>query len=164
MVGVSASANLPLHHKVWKFSSGTSSPGWSRGKKAVKQLWWWFHGTVSLAIQVSHIILFVNVLHMRYKFDLHFLWTKWTLRNNTLASCCHNLCGKIKLRKLKMITRNTKHKNKTNINLNSSQNRCSMMDSWSLMNSTTAYASGLLWHSKITSIHKVTHVTHAVAM
>jgi len=30
MVGVSASVNLPLHHEVQKFSSGTSSPGWSR--------------------------------------------------------------------------------------------------------------------------------------
>jgi len=32
MVGVSASVNLPLHHKVLKFSSGTSSRGWSRKK------------------------------------------------------------------------------------------------------------------------------------
>ena len=32
MVGVSASVDLPLHHKVQKFSSGTSSPGWSRKK------------------------------------------------------------------------------------------------------------------------------------
>jgi len=32
MVGVSASVGLPLHHKVQKFSSGTSSPGWSRKK------------------------------------------------------------------------------------------------------------------------------------
>ena len=31
-VGVSASVNLPLHHKVQKFSSGTGSPGWSRKK------------------------------------------------------------------------------------------------------------------------------------
>ena len=30
MVSVSASVNLPLHHKVQKFSSGTGSPGWSR--------------------------------------------------------------------------------------------------------------------------------------
>jgi len=30
MVGVSASVNLPLHHKVQKFSSGTGSPEWSR--------------------------------------------------------------------------------------------------------------------------------------
>jgi len=32
MVGVSASVNLPLHHKVQKFSSGTGSPGWFRNK------------------------------------------------------------------------------------------------------------------------------------
>ena len=37
MVGVSASVNLPLHHKVQKFSSGTGSPGWSC-KKAIKRL------------------------------------------------------------------------------------------------------------------------------
>jgi len=30
MAGVSASVNLPLHHKVQKFSSGTGSPGWSQ--------------------------------------------------------------------------------------------------------------------------------------
>jgi len=37
MVGVFASVNLPLHHKVQKFSCGTSSPGWSRkkGRKTV---------------------------------------------------------------------------------------------------------------------------------
>ena len=28
MVGVSASDNLLLHHKVHRFSSGTGSPGW----------------------------------------------------------------------------------------------------------------------------------------
>ena len=34
---MSASVNLPLHHKVQKFSSGTSSPGQSRkkGRKTV---------------------------------------------------------------------------------------------------------------------------------
>jgi len=32
MVGVSASVNLPVHHKVQKFSSGTGSLGWSRKK------------------------------------------------------------------------------------------------------------------------------------
>jgi len=32
MVGMSASVNLPLHHKVQKFSSGTGSLGWSRKK------------------------------------------------------------------------------------------------------------------------------------
>ena len=37
MVGVSASANLPLHHKVQKFSSGTGSTRWSwkMGNKTV---------------------------------------------------------------------------------------------------------------------------------
>jgi len=38
MVGVSACVNLPLHHKVQKFSSGAGSPGWSR-KRAVEWLW-----------------------------------------------------------------------------------------------------------------------------
>jgi len=38
MVSVSASVNLPLLHKVQKFSSGTGSPGCSQ-KKAVKRLW-----------------------------------------------------------------------------------------------------------------------------
>ena len=32
MVGVSGSVNLPLHHKVQKFFSGTGSPGWSQKK------------------------------------------------------------------------------------------------------------------------------------
>ena len=45
MVGVSASVNLPLHHKVQKFSSGTGSPGWS-WKKGRKWLWWWCGGTL----------------------------------------------------------------------------------------------------------------------
>jgi len=37
-VGVFASVNLPLHHKVQTFSSGTGSPGWPR-KMAVNWLW-----------------------------------------------------------------------------------------------------------------------------
>ena len=32
MVGMSAFVNLPLHHKVQKFSSGTGPPGWFRKK------------------------------------------------------------------------------------------------------------------------------------
>jgi len=37
MGDVSASVDLPLHHKVQKFSSGIGSPGWSRkkGRKTV---------------------------------------------------------------------------------------------------------------------------------
>jgi len=39
---VSASVNLPLHHKDQKFSSGTGSPGWSRkkGRKTVTVMVW----------------------------------------------------------------------------------------------------------------------------
>jgi len=33
IVGVSASGNLPLYHKVQKFSAGTGSPGWSWKKR-----------------------------------------------------------------------------------------------------------------------------------
>jgi len=32
MVSVSASVNLPLHHKDQRFTSGTGSPGWSQKK------------------------------------------------------------------------------------------------------------------------------------
>ena len=36
MVGVSASVNLPLQHKIQKFSSGTGSPEWwKKGRKMV---------------------------------------------------------------------------------------------------------------------------------
>jgi len=38
MVSMSASVNLPLHHKVQKFSSGTCSPRWSQ-KRGHKWLW-----------------------------------------------------------------------------------------------------------------------------
>jgi len=43
MLGVSASVNLALHHKVQKFSSGTGSAGWSqkKGRKMVV-VWWCF--------------------------------------------------------------------------------------------------------------------------
>jgi len=41
IVSVSASVNLPLHHKVQKFSSGTGSPGWSRKKGHKTVVMWW---------------------------------------------------------------------------------------------------------------------------
>jgi len=41
---VSASVNLPLHHKVQKFSSGTGSHGWSR-KKGHEMVMVWCGGT-----------------------------------------------------------------------------------------------------------------------
>jgi len=44
---VSASVNLPLHHKVQRFSSGTLSPGWSwkKGRKTVLVWWWRYEST-----------------------------------------------------------------------------------------------------------------------
>ena len=51
MVGVSASVNLPLHHKVQKFSSGTSSSELSR-KKGCKMVVLWYY-TVQLQIFIN---------------------------------------------------------------------------------------------------------------
>jgi len=48
---VSASVNLPLHHKVQKFSFCTSSPGSPR-KRAVKRLWWWLNLRIALSIWI----------------------------------------------------------------------------------------------------------------
>jgi len=46
IVSVSASVNLPLHHKVQKFSSGTNSPGWSQ-KKGRKTVAAWCGGSAA---------------------------------------------------------------------------------------------------------------------
>jgi len=63
MVSVSASVNIPLHHKVQKFSSGTGSPGWSwkKGRKTVVVCWWWlweqkrnFKGAQNLQLSGHH--------------------------------------------------------------------------------------------------------------
>ena len=45
MVSVSASVNLPLHHNVQKFTSGTGSPSWSQ-KKGCKTVLVWCCGMV----------------------------------------------------------------------------------------------------------------------
>jgi len=50
MVGVFASVNLPLHHKVQKFSSGTGSSGLSRKKG---------HKTVVVVVVVYNTVKFV---------------------------------------------------------------------------------------------------------
>jgi len=81
MVGVSASVNLPLHHEVQKFSSGTGSPRWSREKGCktvmmmvvvsympVIMLWQCtntnLHLTVSLVFMESRAVL--NILSVFY--------------------------------------------------------------------------------------------------
>jgi len=51
---VSASVNLPLHHKVQKFS-GNGSPGWSwkKGCKMVVVWWWWWSSSTELHVGTS---------------------------------------------------------------------------------------------------------------
>jgi len=58
---VSACLNLPLHHKIQKFSSGTGSPGWSR-KKSRKTV-------VVVGGRVSHDVS-INLLGHRLGDDL----------------------------------------------------------------------------------------------
>ena len=55
MVSVSASVNLPLHHKVQKFSSGTGSPGWSQ-KKGCKMVMVRVCGAQPLFAQMTFIL------------------------------------------------------------------------------------------------------------
>jgi len=43
IVAVSASDNLPLHHKVKKFSTGNGSPGWSQKKGRKTVVLWYSH-------------------------------------------------------------------------------------------------------------------------
>ena len=57
MVSVSASVNLPLHHKVQKFSSGTGSPGWSR-KKGRKTVVMWFVSILNECYTVKTVTTF----------------------------------------------------------------------------------------------------------
>jgi len=54
---VSASVNLPLHHKVQKFSSGTGSPGWSRKKGRKMVVVWWCGKTCSRVHNECKIVL-----------------------------------------------------------------------------------------------------------
>jgi len=56
MVSVSASVNLPLHHKVQKFNSGTGSPGWSqrKGRKMALVWWWWDFCTMHKTAKFPH--------------------------------------------------------------------------------------------------------------
>jgi len=70
MVAVSASLNLPLHHKVQKFSSGTGSPGWSqkKGRKMVVVLLGQLLGGVNLKIQFKIIVGSVHFRSRSLKF------------------------------------------------------------------------------------------------
>jgi len=62
MVGVSASVNLSLRHKVQKFSSFSGSPGWSWKKGHEMVVMWW------CGVKVNEIALL-------YDFELNILCT-----------------------------------------------------------------------------------------
>jgi len=57
MVGVSASVNLLLHHKVQKFFSGTGSPGWSRKKGRKTVVWFDLQFIVKCHLQALDIVV-----------------------------------------------------------------------------------------------------------
>ena len=57
IVGVSTSVNLPLHHKVQKFFSGTGSPGWSRKKGRKTVVMWCGENVATLRCELHGIFL-----------------------------------------------------------------------------------------------------------
>ena len=70
MVNVSASVNLPLPHKVQKFSSGTGSPGWSQ-KRAVKRLWCVWYCYLLITTVCIYSLSQVNASLFRYASQSH---------------------------------------------------------------------------------------------
>jgi len=70
MVSVSASVNLPLQHKVQKFSSGTSSPRWSRNKgcKMVVVGGTWQVTKLKILYNAAHLQLTKEILLRNYLF------------------------------------------------------------------------------------------------
>jgi len=65
MASVSACVNLPLHHKVQKFSSGTGSPGWSRkrGRKTVV-VWFQSHNYTFPEVIATKIVI-MTLIHQQ---------------------------------------------------------------------------------------------------
>jgi len=72
MVIVSASVNIPLHHKVQKFSLGTGLPGWSRkkGRKTfvvsllMSEEWRWPHQVLFVMFIVRNLFILTKVQHV----------------------------------------------------------------------------------------------------
>jgi len=66
MVSVPASVNLPLCHKVQKFSSGTGSAGWSqkKGRKTVVVVvWWWGYISLKNCLSIWSLWIFQLFRH-----------------------------------------------------------------------------------------------------
>jgi len=93
MVCVSASVNLPLHHKVQKFSSGTGWPGWSqkKGRKtvvvvvvyikyqpqvAIVQVTW---PILKVNFAVRHIFWMGKARHLKFGYVLTITWRLYFL-------------------------------------------------------------------------------------
>jgi len=72
MVGVSAS-NLPLHHEVQKFSSGTVSPGWS-----------WKKGRKTVVVVVVVLLLLLLLLHPSNGLFSRTTWVSWHQKRKPL--------------------------------------------------------------------------------
>jgi len=83
---LSASVNLSLHHKVQKFSSGTSSPGWSRKKG---------HKTVVVVVAPA----MVQWIAMKFGVMTLFLFLNLTTETNQFLKTkmangwCPDVCG-----------------------------------------------------------------------
>jgi len=84
IVGVSASVNLPLHHKVQKFSSGTGSPRWSQ-KKGSKMVVVWCGGGCVFGWAEGSTSLFVFVRWRQYALPCGHIGTNWQIRLNCLS-------------------------------------------------------------------------------
>ena len=93
MVGVSASVNLPLHHKVQKFSSGTGSLGWSwrKGRKTVV-VWCVTDRCCTVHSQLNRYQLFAGLLTAATTAPLMTIYSRQPLINflhllSSIASC-----------------------------------------------------------------------------
>ena len=72
---MSASVNLPLHHEVQKFSSGTGSPGWSEKKGRKTVVVWWCGGDVWHGHRVALAVVSLQVKYFSNKMFLECLDT-----------------------------------------------------------------------------------------
>jgi len=89
MVGVSASVNLLLHHKIQKFSSGTSSSGLPRkkGRKMVVVVVWCYF--VLFMLYLLYTPCFKNAIYCLGAYFITYLWCHvvvffWNIRTSNL--------------------------------------------------------------------------------
>jgi len=84
---VSASVNLPLHHKVQKFSSGTGSAGWSRKKgRKMAVVWLWYHCEDPVQCVVTNTRKYDRGLHHAMRHEL-----AGYDRSHPVPDCCNHI-------------------------------------------------------------------------